>query len=606
MATDFLEALRALPNSPNTGRRHALKATVPAAAIALAAQYVDQSKAEQCITEWLNQDYPNRLKNIGRPANFTLRSYLVAVLACAIARVPVSLTQIHYLLVSDLPKATRQAMGLPSSPAKDTDTRLDTARRQSSYYSVVRLSTKVASVIDPRPFPSHRGLTRDEQADIEAARDLRTMERNQRRADQLTSQMLTAIWAMLPGETTRAWRGDITLDATVVPVFGQKGHRSNRRVTPGADSPEANAGWHAKTQDRRDTADTNGKPGATEYTFGYDAHLAMTAGDGVGSIFPALVLGMSLDRPGCAPGLNAAAMLEGIPAAGLPTGLLTVDMGYSQLDAANFHLPVRALGYGLVMMYKSNETGIQATHQGAVMVEGTWYGPCIPKPLINATQDYFADRIDEDTYRSRITQRAQYALRLKSKTADGARYQWRCPAAGKGATMRCQHKPEMPLPPGAKPLPLALGAPKNAIGVCANTTTITIPVTVGARDFQEIPYQSKRWRSVYASARNQMEGKNRYLKNAVDAAIALPDHRRYRGLGKQVITLLVKLVAANITTVLTFLDKAERDQGEPPTRATRGRPRNPGLEPYLTDPHGPPHRLTGWRKPKQDEKKKAA
>src|SRR5664279_5735803 len=112
-------------------------------------------------------------------------------------------------------------------------------------------------------------------------------------------------------------------------------------------------------------------------------------------------MGFSPDCPGRAPGLNAVAMLQSLHEAGLPKGLVTVDLGYSQLLPENFHRPLRALGYGLNIMYKENELGLQATYEGALLVDGTWFGACLPSQFIDLSKDRSDHRIDDGVYKKR-------------------------------------------------------------------------------------------------------------------------------------------------------------------------------------------------------------
>jgi hypothetical protein len=96
------------------------------------------------------------------------------------------------------------------------------------------------------------------------------------------------------------------------------------------------------------------------------------------------------------------------------------DRGYTQALPEHFHLPVRALGYSLVMDYKVTELGRQANSQGAVMVDGAFYCPAMPEALVNASCDKRAGRADEATYKARVSARGQWRLvRKQGPDADG-------------------------------------------------------------------------------------------------------------------------------------------------------------------------------------------
>jgi hypothetical protein len=74
-----------------------------------------------------------------------------------------------------------------------------------------------------------------------------------------------------------------------------------------------------------------------------------------------------------------------VAARGHKTGWLGYDRAYTQALPGRFHLPARALGYSPVMDYRDDQLGIQANTGGAILVEGTWYCPALPGPLITAT-----------------------------------------------------------------------------------------------------------------------------------------------------------------------------------------------------------------------------
>ncbi|MET8419817.1 hypothetical protein ACWD7C_25570 [Streptomyces sp. NPDC005134] len=62
-----------------------------------------------------------------------------------------------------------------------------------------------------------------------------------------------------------------------------------------------------------------------------------------------------------------------------------VDRLYTNARPETFALPVRALGYGLALDYKQDQRGIQGSHRGALMIDGTLVCPMIPPILANAT-----------------------------------------------------------------------------------------------------------------------------------------------------------------------------------------------------------------------------
>jgi hypothetical protein len=120
---------------------------------------------------------------------------------------------------------------------------------------------------------------------------------------------------------------------------------------------------------------------------------------------PNLAIGLALARPGEDPGGTGARVLASAAARGHKPGWLGYDRAYTQALPERFHLPARALGYSPVMDYRADQLGIQANTGGALLIEGTWYCPALPEPLITATADLRAKDIDRETHAGRIAAR---------------------------------------------------------------------------------------------------------------------------------------------------------------------------------------------------------
>ena len=173
---------------------------------------------------------------------------------------------------------------------------------------------------------------------------------------------------------------------------------------------------------------------------------------------PSLATGLALARPGEDPGGTGARVPASIAARGRKAGWLGYDRAYTQALPARFHLPARALGYKPVMDYRADQLGIQANTGGAILVEGTWYCPALPGPLITATTSLRDHAITRDLYDQQITARGSYQLKHKDgPDADG--YQrLSCPAAVPRA--------DLPAAPG-----LALTTRRARQGTPATTRT---------------------------------------------------------------------------------------------------------------------------------------
>ena len=88
--------------------------------------------------------------------------------------------------------------------------------------------------------------------------------------------------------------------------------------------------------------------------------------------------------------------------------------GLTQCKPEDFQLPARSLGYQLVLDYKIDQLGHQDTHQGMILVDGSFYCPAMPEPLINATKDLRDGKIDGAIHRARIAERKHFAIRARA------------------------------------------------------------------------------------------------------------------------------------------------------------------------------------------------
>ena len=152
---------------------------------------------------------------------------------------------------------------------------------------------------------------------------------------------------------------------------------------------------------------------------------------------PDLAIGLALTRPGEDPGGTGARVLASVAARGHKAGWLGYDRAYTAALPGRFQLPARALGYRPVMDYRIDQLGIQASTGGAILVEGSWYCPALPGPLITATTSLRDHAITRDLYDQQITARRPYQLKRKDgPDADG--YQrLSCPAAGHHPGLIC-------------------------------------------------------------------------------------------------------------------------------------------------------------------------
>src|SRR5579875_3638055 len=274
--------------------------------------------------------------------------------------------------------------------------------------------------------------------------------------------------------------------------------------------------------------------------------------------WPNLALVLALGEPGHGPAQKGVKLLRGLRRRGWPAGHLGADRGYTQCLAEEFHLPVRALGYSLVMDYKVGDLGRQAADQGAVMVEGAFYCPAMPEDLVSASADRRAGRTDEVTFRSRIEAREKWRLVRKEGPDKDGYERWACPAQGPRPHLCC------PLRPAEKSLGKVpvLSPPEVPPRVCTQSA-ITVAPDVGARWRQDLAFGTEEWARAYATYRNTIEGLNGYAKDPAHEALAEPGRRRVRGIAAQSVFVTLLLMAANFRKVAAWRAVVSDQRGGP-------------------------------------------
>ena len=249
------------------------------------------------------------------------------------------------------------------------------------------------------------------------------------------------------------------------------------------------------------------------------------------------------------------------------------DRGYTQCRPEHFHLPVRALGYSLVMDYKAAELGRQANSQGALMVDGAFYCPALPEDLITASADKRAGQLDDVMYKARTEARRCLAPGAQGRADQDGYERFACPAQGEHPHLCCPLRPQANAV-GKVPV---LSPPAEPPKVCTQSA-ITVAPDIGARHRQDLAFGSERWASTYAAYRNTVEGWNGYVKDPAHEALAAPGRRRVRGIAAQSIFVTLLLMAGQFQEDRRFSPDGRRQE-----RRQAGR--------TCPAPAGEPHRL---------------
>jgi hypothetical protein len=526
--------------------------------VAFAAELIDRSGKAPVIEAALAH-------RTGRPRPLPVRAVLAALLCLALDDRPLFLTDATRLLFCQLSETSRRLLRVPGTAATER-------AFQAAYRRVRYCFGAIRSVMDPSTLPKNRRLTEDDlkartrpmtPAQAEAARG---------RLEAFINSLLEASISVLASEERAAFDGCTGLDATPVPLFSRG---PSKRAGLCASDPDG--GWYVREGDHREREDDKGKP-LRKICWALEATIAtMARPPGAPPAHPDLAIGLALARPGEDPGGTGARVLASAAARGHKAGWLGYDRAYTAALPGRFHLPARALGYRPVMDYRTDQLGIQASTGGAILVEGSWYCPALPDPLITATASLRDHAITRELYDQQIAARAPYQLKHKDgPDADG--YQrLSCPATGHHPRLICPLRQDSLTPRDGRAR--VFQPPPEPPRICTQTA-ITIAPDIGARYRQDLPYGSPAWHRSYATLRNTIEGLNGLIKDPAHEALAQPARRRVRGIAAQSIFTALLLMAANIRKIRAWRALTARDKARITPRARR---RRSSLRDYLPD-----------------------
>jgi hypothetical protein len=526
--------------------------------VAFAAELIDRSGKPPVIEAALAH-------RTGRRRPLPARAVLTALLCLALGDRPLFLTEATRLLFCQLSPASRCLLGV-------TGTAGTPQAFKAAYRRVRYCFHAILSVADPSALPKNRRLTGDElkARTRPVTPDQATAARD--RLGALVNALLEASVSVLTEDEHTASGGGTGLDATPVPLFSRG---PSRRAGLSASDP--GGGWYVREGDHREREDDHGKP-LRKIAWALEATIAVTARlPGAPPATPNLAIGLAMARPGQDPGGTGARVLASIAARGHQAGWLGYDRAYTAALPSRFHLPARALGYRPVMDYRADQLGIQANTRGAILVEGTWYCPALPEPLITATARLRDHATDRDLYQQQITARAPYQLKRKDSPDTDGYQRLSCPALGKHPALMCPLRQASLSPRDGRPK--VLQPPEEPPKTCQQTA-ITIAPDTGARYQQDLPYASPAWHARYATLRNTIEGLNGYAKDPARQALGQPGRRRIRGIAACSLFTALLLMAANIRKIRAWRALTTSDQ----TRiARRARRRRTSLRDYLPD-----------------------
>jgi hypothetical protein len=527
--------------------------------VAFAAELIDRSgiagQAEAALA-----------RPTGRRRALPVRAVLTALLCLALDDRPLHLTEATRLLFCRISDASRGLLGVTGA--------ISGRRGFLAAYRRVRYCFHATlSIADPSPLPKNRRLTPGQLAAASRKMTPEQASAARGRLEALINSLVEASVSVLDDAEQAACDGSAGLDATAVPLFSRGPSKSS-----GLTASDPDGGWYVREGDHREPEDHKGKT-LRKIAWALEATIAtMARPPGAGPGCPNLATGLALARPGQDPGGTGARVLASIAARGHKTGWLGFDRAYTAALPHRFHLPARALGYSPVMDYRADQLGIQASTQGALLVEGTWYCPALPEPLLTATADLRGHAIDQHAYQAKITARAPYQLKHKDGPDTDGYQRLSCPAAGVRPRLICPLRENSLTPRNGRPK--IFSPPADPPKICRQTA-ITIPPGTGARYRQDLPYGTPAWHARYATLRNTIESLNGYAKDPAHQALAQPARRRIRGIAAQSLFTALLLMAANIRKIRTSRALA----AEQPARDThqRARRRRASLRDYQPD-----------------------
>ena len=490
---------------------------------------------------------------------------LTALLCLALDDRPLFLTEVTRLLFCQISGTSRRMLGVTGA--------ITTQRAFLAAYRRVRYCFgAICSVMDPSPLPKNRRLS---QADLTARTRPVTpgqAEAARGRLEAFLNALLEASISVLAGNELGAHDGCTGLDATPVPLFSRG---PSQRTGLCASDPDG--GWYVREGDHREREDDKGKP-LRKICWALEATIAtMARPPGAPPAYPDLATGLALARPGEDPGGTGTRVLTSVATRGHKTGWPGYDRACTAALPGRFQLPARALGYRPVMDYRIDQLGTQANTGGAILVEGTWYCPALPEPLITATTRLRDHAITRDLYAQQITARAAYQLKHKDGPDTDGYQRLTCPALGRHPALMCPLRADSLSPRDGRAK--ALQPPAEPPRICRQTA-ITIAPDIGARYRQDLPYASPAWHARYATLRNTIEGLNGYVKDPAHQALAQPGRRRVRGIAAQSLFTALLLVAANIRKIRAWRALTAAGKTAIANRARRRRASLPG---YLPD-----------------------
>lgn len=440
------------------------------------------------------------------------------------------------------------------------DIRESAGDRATWYHRFWRALNRILKLISPWDVPRNSFLSAKA---YQRALDSYSQERRDR-ADQLMNALVQASVRRLPASIRAAYRGNIAIDATVLPIAGRPNPGRNydhvdRKNLDAMSGPYRRGGDHEGSGKKKDIA-------------GWEAETVVTVPNAPNQprSFPVLTTGVTLHHPGrikhgprIAVEYHASLFEE--------RGYLMADRAYNGLQPHRFQHPVRKLGFRGVYKYKAKATGKQGAVDDVILVDGHLYVKWMPAALVDATRDYkVTGDIDRETYEKRLKRRSAYALTEKGKPDKDGFQRFTYPDLSR---LKCFD------PTTGKEVKPKLTTKTFTLGP-------TDPASMNIiKHLQGFEYRTEKWYA-WHGLRSHVESNNQYLKDDAYTDLRNPSKRRPRGYAYQALAFAAAATVANIRRIVTFVTNSARKVLTPTQIRARRR----------TDEHGsrlPHHSISG-------------
>lgn len=496
---------------------------------------VDSAGVVEQMEEYLAQDRAMKGPG-GRRPWLDVRAMWV-VLLLSTSRVKSLLkTEMTGFVLHGLTDAARERLGIV------VDKKMYTHPNRA-YDRLDRSMTRFLAALDPYPGPRRTKLLRETFEELQKQVDPERQAQMQRRLHDVCTNMLMSTYHRIPEKNLRHYKGDIAVDGTFVPLFGQKGDYKGSDYCP----IEPQAGWHTRTKTNDPKAKVKTEKKA-ERVWGMEGTLARMVNRDPDSepVVPQLIVGMALHKPSTDPGGHAITAIEHLPRHGVPTGRLVGDRAYGNSPKADvFQKRARALGYSLVFDMRRIYLGQTFEDpSGAIILEGNAYCASIKAypTLVSASLDHKDEVIDDETYQARLKERARFLLRPLQRPQKDGSLRVSCPRHSGGVKT-----PSFEMPPEDEQAPMCSGEQLTA--------------TLKGESWQKhamdssIQYGTKQWDRAYSIPRQAIESANAGLKSEDGMSLEATGKRRTRGVAAATIFTALQITAWNLERLERWLEQ---------------------------------------------------